>query len=654
MDEKRHAEGSQTKRRTTFQWYRLYYLLAALNLITIAASLFLGHRMLSIYTESVTTNQAWAERLVQFSQIAELMTGVNAPGNDVFTSLDAKAESVRLDQAVARYRKFVENIRGDIRSNGNPPDAAQLLARLDRLNTTVVRIEDEAKRVFDSISNGQTDKAAKQMSVMDRHFGQTISETTGLIQNVGSIQQKRFARQMARARQLDRFETVFAGCAVLILCGLTSYGYLLAKRMTAAETDLIKATQAATDANRSKDDLLLELRSSETRLKTMLASSMDPLLTINGRGIVQAASDSVEAAFGWTPQELIGQNVKVLMPEPYRCEHDGHLAQYRRTGVSHLMGKPRELSAVRRDGTVIPAVVTIWRVDLPGESEPVYMGIIRDITERKRSEAKLDSLNKQLLDAAHRAGKAEIATGVLHNVGNVLNSVNVSAGIVQDKVRESGVASLTRAADLMEQHLDDLGAFITQDERGKKLPPFLINLSRHMSDENEMILEEITSLISNIDHIKTIVATQQSYASGISGVMEEVSLAALLEDAININVASMKRHSVKIIRQFDDVAPFLVDKQKLLQIVVNLISNAKYACLESSKERDQMTVTVSLQCTGEDYVSTSGELTFQGNVKGASSESRTITVLVNGDIYDEQLGLQVDRFGYHDPKSLVT
>ena len=490
---------------------------------------------------------------------------------------------------------------------------------------------------------------------------------------------------------------------------------------------------------RATEKLLAQTQVSEARSKSLMASSLDPLITINARGIVQTASDSVETVLGWKPNELIGRNVNVLMPEPYRSEHDGYLENYQRTGLSKLLGKSRELAAARRDGTVVPAVVTLWRVDLPDQSEPMFMGTIRDITERKqaeaelkrfrvaldvspdsvflidresmrfvdvnetasasmgysrdellgmgpqdvkpqmskqelalkfdeiiesqdqigaiqtvhrrkngstfsvevalralkvdhgtiliasvrditeriRSEAELEALNKQLVDTARRVGKAEVATSVLHNVGNVLNSVNVSAGLVQDKICESGVASLVKAVSIMEQRLDDLGTYVTEDERGKHLPKFLIDVSRQIAGDEEVILNEVNSLIGNIDHIKTIVSTQQTYAAGVSGVVEEVSLAELLEDAIRINKASMKRHAVEIIQQFDDMAPVLVDKQKLLQIVVNLISNAKYACIESDNEVCRLVV--SLRHLGEDRVS----IEVQDNGIGIAVENLT-------------------------------
>jgi signal transduction histidine kinase len=203
--------------------------------------------------------------------------------------------------------------------------------------------------------------------------------------------------------------------------------------------------------------------------------------------------------------------------------------------------------------------------------------------------AELKEAQDQNLKMARRAGMADIATGVLHNVGNVLNSVNVSTSLIGDKLRKSGSIDLRKATALLERHLDDPGAFVTSDARGKHLPKFLVELSRQMTSDEESLLAEIEGLSRSVGHIKQIVAVQQNYAGG-AGFVEEVTLTNLLEDAIRINSASMDRHGVEIRREFDDLPRVRIDKQKFLQIVVNLVSNAKYAVIESAGPERRITI----------------------------------------------------------------
>jgi len=219
------------------------------------------------------------------------------------------------------------------------------------------------------------------------------------------------------------------------------------------------------------------------------------------------------------------------------------------------------------------------------------VAISRNITERKSSEAKLEQMHKQLADASRQAGMAEIATNVLHNVGNVLNSVNVSANLVTDNVRKSKVSGLAKAIALMREHESDLGAFLSEDPKGKLVPDYLAQLAEHLRADQEATLKELESLRGNIDHIKKIVSMQQSYAT-VSGVSETVSVIDLVEDSLRMNEGSCSRHGIETIREYGEVPPIKVDKHRVLQVLVNLLRNAKHACDDSGRSDKRMTVRV--------------------------------------------------------------
>lgn len=190
--------------------------------------------------------------------------------------------------------------------------------------------------------------------------------------------------------------------------------------------------------------------------------------------------------------------------------------------------------------------------------------------------ADVANVQKKLVEAAWHAGKAEVAIGVLHNVGNVLNSVNVSASVASGKIRHSRISGLAKAAALLKQHEADLAVFITTDEAGRKLPAFIRALSDHLAAEQGDVLKELDSLSKNVEHIKEIVAMQQSY-SRVSGLSEPLNIAELVDDAVRINEAALTRHRVRIVRKFTSVPQIVTERHKLIQILVNLISNAKEA-----------------------------------------------------------------------------
>jgi C4-dicarboxylate-specific signal transduction histidine kinase len=186
---------------------------------------------------------------------------------------------------------------------------------------------------------------------------------------------------------------------------------------------------------------------------------------------------------------------------------------------------------------------------------------------------------------------AEVATGVLHNVGNVLNSVNVSATLLTDLVQQSKIDRVARLHDLIASHEADLGTFFNSDPRGRQVPGYLQTLASHLAKERGELLSELEGLRKNIEHIKDIVAMQQSYAR-VSGVSETVPVAELIEDALRMNTGAFERHQVQLIREYDARPIVTVQKHKVLQILVNLLRNAKHACDESGKSAKQVIVRV--------------------------------------------------------------
>ncbi len=243
-------------------------------------------------------------------------------------------------------------------------------------------------------------------------------------------------------------------------------------------------------------------------------------------------------------------------------------------------------------------------------------GIFQDITEQKRAALELDKLNRQLVAASRRAGMAEVATGVLHNVGNVLNSINVSSTLIREHLHHSEMTSLVRVGKLLEGRQADLATFLTSDPKGKLVPEFVIQLAQHLDREHQVLQNEHHQLARNIEHIKEIVAMQQSYAR-VSGVLEKVSLANLVDDALQIHTAGLQRHGVQVIRRYADVPAVVLDKHKVLQIIVNLVHNAKYA-LDQSPRPDKL-LQVGIGLKGENRL----EITVCDNGIGIPPENLT-------------------------------
>lgn len=221
-----------------------------------------------------------------------------------------------------------------------------------------------------------------------------------------------------------------------------------------------------------------------------------------------------------------------------------------------------------------------------------------EISQREQAEIERQVLNERLIESSRLAGKAEVATGILHNVGNVLNSVNVSVNLLIDEVSNSQVELLGKTSDLIELQTD-LATFVTEDERGRHLPRLLKSLAGNLSNKRKSQLEELKNLANNVEHIKEIVNMQQSYARQ-HGVAEIIDPTELIERAVKINESLLGRGNVQLVRNFDSVRKINIEKHRIIQIIVNLLRNA---CQATEQNEDSGCRTVEVRLSEEaDFV----------------------------------------------------
>jgi signal transduction histidine kinase len=215
------------------------------------------------------------------------------------------------------------------------------------------------------------------------------------------------------------------------------------------------------------------------------------------------------------------------------------------------------------------AMLAMRQAELEATNERVEAEVVRKT-------AKLEEVTQELVTTARRAGMAEIATGVLHNVGNVLNSVNVSASVAVRKLKDSKVNNFVKAGQMIQANRTNLADFLVNQERGRILPGFLIDLGQCVCKEQAEVLGELERLSGGLEHIKQIVGDQQQHAKQ-SVLRENVVPAELIEQAISMDPQLAGNASLRIVRDIEPIEAIALDKHRVLQILINLLSNAAKA-----------------------------------------------------------------------------
>lgn len=214
-----------------------------------------------------------------------------------------------------------------------------------------------------------------------------------------------------------------------------------------------------------------------------------------------------------------------------------------------------------------------------------------EITARKAAEKEINNLNTKMMVASRYAGMADIATSVLHNIGNALNSVNTSATWIEQKIHQSEIDDLVSLAELLEKNEGQLDDFFRKNPKGKQIPQFIIMLARKGQKNKEKLISEVTDLLKNIDHIKQVINAQQVFNQRIA-INEHCKLPDLISDALLLCKSRLENHKIKLNLEYESIPAIVTDKIKLLQILVNLIQNAIDALLAVEQEDKILTIQI--------------------------------------------------------------
>lgn len=447
----------------------------------------------------------------------------------------------------------------------------------------------------------------------------------------------------------DELVTLYSGIFALVLAASLLLAYLLSKRFQGVIADPVLRLAGVAQRIALDKDYTVRARDSEGRELGILTEAFNQMLTqiqaqdsalqvaqqelkrqvrtlrheIAERKSAEEAQARLTAILEATPDFVASSSVTGQMLYLNRAarrmiglRNDADISAMRVTdvhprwaarivstegipGAIHSGAWAGETALVHREGQEVHVSQVIIAHKNANGAVEYFSTIARDMTAHLEAEEALRISQQKLIESSRLAGMAEVATGVLHNVGNVLNSLNVSVCLVLEKLRRSKTPKLGEAATLLCERNGDLATYLTQDPGGKKLPRYLVNLGEHLVAENGELLQEVDQLSRNLDHIKSIIAMQQSYAK-VSSVFEDLSAETLVEDAIALNVGEFERHGVTMRRCYQPAPLVHVDRHKVLQILTNVMRNARYALDDTRQVDKQITVTIAPE--GEEYV----------------------------------------------------
>ncbi len=209
--------------------------------------------------------------------------------------------------------------------------------------------------------------------------------------------------------------------------------------------------------------------------------------------------------------------------------------------------------------------------------------------ELKETLIDLENTREELIEKAHKAGMADIATGVLHNVGNILNSVNTSSALIDETINKSRITGLEKANNLLRENLDDIEDFFSESGQGRKLLDYYLKLEEPLKEERTKIIQLSKRLSDKIKLINEVIAAQQSFAT-INTNSDTFKLREIVEDALTLNSGSSVRHHIIIEKHYQSNATILCQRSKLVHVLVNIYKNAKEAMTEVPEGDKKITI----------------------------------------------------------------
>lgn len=326
-----------------------------------------------------------------------------------------------------------------------------------------------------------------------------------------------------------------------------------------------------------------ELQRINDRLNAILAAAGDGIIVTDVAGNIQVCNRAASELFEYSQDEMIGRKIQSLLGE---VTDDQIFHELSTRELAERSDSLFELYGARKNKKWVPLEIAITSSFI--ENKTVKIIVFRDITKRKLHEQEMKLLNTKLISTARLVGMGEVATCVLHNVGNVLTSIHTSSQVLLERDLHSKIHGLAALAKLLMENKNHLDKFLQTHPVGQELPNYLTELANYFEKEWAFMYAELDSLKTKVIHVKDIITMQQSL-SGNPNIVEKVNLKKLLDDALSINIDLIEKHHIMVVKQYSSNPVIEIDKVKIMQALVNIVKNSLEA-LSASKSGEKKLV----------------------------------------------------------------